>query len=447
MEIDNANAESEQGANTRSDAGTDMTPNQLAEARQYGRIELICDLADKALDLAYLAVATIFLARPLDDWLAGFIPRAGLRLAAMFAIVPGLHVLLSFPLSLYSGFMIEHRFGLSRQTLGRWLWRYAKRNLLVLAFGLAMFEGLYAIIWWTGPNWWWIAAVAFFAVSIVLGQLVPVLILPLFYKIERIDAGANSDAAADPERGTRASGSAKAAEVARRMKRLAEGTGLSIEGVYRMDLSSETAKANAMLAGLGRTRRVIMGDTLLDGFTVDEIEVVFAHEVGHHVHRHIYKLIAIGVILSTIGFWTCDFVLRAWAGIGDTVAARSPDRAADVARGDLRSGDVARSGDRPQQGLTYDQLPVASLPLLMLWLTGFSLLLEPLQNSISRHFERQCDRYALTRTGLRAAYLSAFRKLARLNKDDPSPNPVAVFLFHSHPPISERLAMATGPGE
>ena len=164
----------------------------------------------------------------------------------MFAIVTGLHVLLSFPLSLYSGFVLEHRFGLSRQTLGRWLWRYVKRNLLVLAFGLAMFEGLYAIIWWTGPNWWWIAAVAFFAVSVVLGQLVPVLILPLFYKIERIDAGANSEAAGDSEQ------AAKAAEVARRMARLAEGTGLSIEGVYRMDLSSETAKANAMLAGLGR---------------------------------------------------------------------------------------------------------------------------------------------------------------------------------------------------
>jgi STE24 endopeptidase len=405
MVIDDANVESERVANTQSDSGADMTPEQLAEARRYGRIELICDLADKAVDLAYLAVATIFLARPLDDWLAGFIPRAGLRLAAMFAIVTGLHVLLSFPLSLYSGFVLEHRFGLSRQTLGRWLWRYAKRNLLVLAFGLAMFEGLYAIIWWTGPNWWWIAAVAFFAVSVVLGQLVPVLILPLFYKIERIDAGANTEAAADQEQAM------KAAEVARRMKRLAEGTGLSIEGVYRMDLSSETAKANAMLAGLGRTRRVIMGDTLLDGFTADEIEVVFAHEVGHHVHRHIYKLIALGGMLSAVGFWTCDFVLRAWAGIG-------PD------------------------GLMYDQLPVASLPLLMLWLTGFSLLLEPLQNSISRHFERQCDRYALARTGLRAAYLSAFRKLARLNKDDPSPNPVAVFLFHSHPPISERLAMA-----
>jgi STE24 endopeptidase len=275
----------------------------------------------------------------------------------------------------------------------------------VLAFGVAMFEGLYAIIWWTGPNWWWIAALAFFAVSVVLGQLVPVLILPLFYKIERIGAGRSGDGVVNPEQ------ESKAAEVARRMARLAEGTGLSIEGVYRMDLSSETAKANAMLAGLGRTRRVIMGDTLLDGFTSDEIEVVFAHEIGHHVYRHIYKLIAVGVILSAVGFWICDQILRRWAGIGPG-------------------------------GIGYDQLPVASLPLLMFSLTVFSLLLEPLQNAISRHFERQCDRYALDRTGLREAYISAFRKLAQLNKDDPRPNAIAVFLFHSHPPIAERLAMA-----
>ncbi len=203
----------------------------------------------------------------------------------------------------------------------------------------------------------------------------------------------------------------RAAELLRRLSRLAHGTGLSIEGVYRMDLSSETVKANAMLAGLGRTRRVILGDTLLDQFSPDEIEVVFAHEIGHHVHRHIVKLIGLGVLLGALGFWLCDRLLAAWAGIGPG-------------------------------GLSYADMPVASLPLLMFALTLFSLLLEPLQNVISRRFERQCDRYALEATGLRAAYLSAFRKLARLNKDDPNPNPIAVFLFHSHPPISERLALA-----
>jgi STE24 endopeptidase len=376
-------------------ASDQMTPAQLDEAWRYGRAELICSLLDKAIDVAFLAMMAFAFARPLDEFLSRSIHRAGIRLAAMYVIVVGLHAAISFPLSLYSGFILEHRFGLSRQSFARWLWRYVKRNLLAIVFGLALFEGLYAVIWYAGANWWWIAAAGFFVVSVVLGQLAPVLILPLFYKIERIDA------AADP----------KVAELLRRLSRLAQGTSLSIEGVYRMNLSSETVKANAMLAGLGRTRRVILGDTLLDQFSPEEIEVVFAHEIGHHVHRHIVKLIGLGVLLSTLGFWLCDRLLTAWAGIGPSGAA-------------------------------YSDVPVASLPLLMFALTLFSLLLEPLQNVISRHFERQCDRYALQTTGLREAYLSAFRKLAKINKDDPNPNPIEVFLFHSHPPISERLEMA-----
>jgi STE24 endopeptidase len=392
-----ADDQSTDDARTTAGTAAEMTPEQLEEARRYGRAELICTLLDKAIDVAYLAVAAFVFARPLDEFLMRSISRAGLRLAAMYAIVVCLHMAISFPLSLYAGFVLEHRFGLSRQSFGRWLWRYIKRNLLAIAFGLALFEGLYAIIWHAGVNWWWIAACAFFAVSVLLGQLAPVLILPLFYKIERIDAGD----AADP----------KATELLHRLSKLAQGTSLSIEGVYRMNLSSETVKANAMLAGLGRTRRVILGDTLLDQFSPDEIEVVFAHEIGHHVHRHIVKLIGLGVLFSALGFWLCDRLLTTWCGIGAS-------------------------------GATYRDVPVASLPLLMFALTLFSLLLEPLQNVISRRFERQCDLYALESTGLRVAYLSAFRKLAVLNKDDPNPNAVEVFLFHSHPPIAERLAMA-----
>ena len=167
-----------------------------------------------------------------------------------------------------------------------------------------------------------------------------------------------------------------------------------------------------MLTGLGRTRRVLMGDTLLDQFSSDEIEVIFAHEIGHHVFRHIRKMIVAGVLYSLLGFWICDRVLAWWVQM--------------------------------QYGTPVDahRMPTSTLPLLMLVLTVFALVLEPLQNIISRRYERQCDRYALTRTGLRQAYVSAFRKLARLNKDDPDPHPLEVFLFHSHPPISERLKMA-----
>jgi STE24 endopeptidase len=373
-----------------SDSAGEMSREQLAEAKAYGRRELVCSLVDKGLDVGFLALMAFVFAVPLDQWLAGFAESATLRLALMFLFLTVLHIAISFPLALYSGHILEHRFGLSHLTFGRWLARYAKRNLLAIVFGLLMFVGLYWVIWLAG-DWWWLAAAgAFFVVSVVFGQLMPVLILPMFYKIERLE---------NPE-------------LAERMSRLAEGTGLSIQGVYRMGLSEETAKANAMLTGVGRTLRVLMGDTVLDEFSPDEIEVIFAHEIGHHVFRHIRKMIAAGVVYSVVGFWLCDRIVLAWAqsNYGDQIDAH--------------------------------EMPVGTLPLLMFALTVFALLLEPLQNAISRRYERQCDRYALERTGLKQAYISAFRKLARLNKDDPDPHPLEVFLFHSHPPISERLAMA-----
>ncbi len=267
--------------------------------------------------------------------------------------------------------------------------RFAGRNLLAAAFNAAALVGLYEIIWHCGSWWWLVAAGGFFAVSVVLGQLFPVLILPLFYKVERIDQP----------------------ELLSRLQRLAEGTGLSLQGVYRLGLSIETSKANAMLTGIGSTRRVLMGDTLLDQFSPDEIEVIFAHEVGHHVHRHIRKMIFEGLVVSTAGFWLCDRAMMAWVHWYDPAATR-------------------------------ETFPVWALPMIMLLLTLFATLLGPLQNTISRHRERQCDRYALQRTGLRAAYRSAFSKLARLNKADPQPNAWEVALLHSHPAIAERLAMA-----
>lgn len=370
------------------DTGKEMTPAELAEAREYGRLQLRCDLIDRAVDLVYLALMAFLFAKPLDaflsrsTWLAQY---DTLRLAALAIVVLLLHYAVSFPLSFYSGFRLEHRFSLSNLSFPGWIGRYAKRIGLTVAFSVVMFVGLYWIIWTTGAAWWLIASAAFFVVGVVLSQIVPVVIVPLFYNVQRIEDD----------------------ELENRMTRLTQGTNLSIEGVYRLDLSVETKKANAMLAGLGRTRRVLMGDTVLEQFTPDEIEVIFAHEIGHHVHRHIHKMIVAGAVTSLVGFWLCDRLLTIAAG-----------------------------------GAEYAQTPTSTLPLLMFALTLFSMLLEPLQNAISRRYERQCDTYALRQTGAHAAYRSAFSKLARLNKDDPDPHPLEVLLFHSHPPISKRLALA-----
>lgn len=366
-----------------------QTPEQRAEAKRYSNISLACTLVDMAIDFIYLGLMAFVFARPLDAWLAGFPALAGdqsmLRLIALFCVVMLLHICVSLPLSFYSHFVVEHQFGLSNQSLARWVRNWSLSNVLTLALGIALNVGLFWIIWHTGTYWWLIAAAAFFVVSIVLGQLAPVVIMPLFYKIEPIE---------DPE-------------LDARMKRLAEGTGINIEGVYRLGLSADTQKANAMLAGLGRTRRVLMGDTLLEKFSPEEIDVIFAHELGHHVHRHIQKMIGTGVVVSLVGFYIIDRVLCWWAGIPTAAAA-----------------------------------PVASLPLVMFTLTAFSLIISPLQNAISRFYERQCDRYALVRTKNPTAYRSAFWKLARLNKADTEPHRLEVIMLHSHPPISERLAMA-----
>lgn len=372
-------------------SGERITDAQLAEAKQYHWQSFRCDLMDRAIDLIYLTIAALFLARPLDAYLSGQlgIQSRELRLIAMYVILTLIHVAVSFPLSYYSGHILEHRYGLSRQTFRRWLGRYAKRHTLTILFGSLLILGLYSIIWRFGGTWWFVAAGGYFVLSIILGQLTPIIILPLFYKIERFDDASLKD----------------------RLAQLSDGTGLSIEGVYRMKMSDETAKANAMLAGLGRTRRVILGDTLLDQFSPDEIGIVFAHEVGHHVHRHVPKLIVSGLLYTLLGFALCNVALRWWA----------------------ESDNVSHSlGD----------LPVWTLPFLTLVLTLFGMVVEPIQNMISRHFERQSDTYALDRTRNPTAYRSAFTKLARLNKADPDPHRWEVFLFHSHPPIAERLKLA-----
>jgi STE24 endopeptidase len=373
-------------------ASAELTTEQLNESKRYGRRELACTLIDMAIDVSYLGVMAVFGGPSIDRWLgqsAVLEQYPLLRLACLFLVLTAVHYAVSFPLSVYSGFILEHRFGLSRQSFPRWLRRYALQSLLVVGFGLVMVAGLYLIIWYAHAWWWLVAALAAFVVTVLLGQLVPVLIMPLFYEIERLD---NDD-------------------LRQRFERLTRGTTLNIEGVYRMKLSAETAKANALLAGLGHTRRVILGDTLLNNFSPREIEVVLAHEIGHHVHHHITKLILIGLVYTGVSFFVCDRVLVSWV--------------------------TAQEGS-----FQYADCPVSTLPLIMFVVTLFSLALSPLRNGLSRRFETTCDRYALQVTGDAEAYQSAFTNLARLNKTDPNPPRWEVFWFHDHPPVAARLALA-----
>jgi STE24 endopeptidase len=356
------------------------------EIKRYQRHKLLAELASLFLTVLALALLGLRFGPSIDQLVR---PLTGdnrwLRLLVLAFLYAASLELLTLPLSFWSGFVLEHQYGLSKQTLRGWLWRAVKAWLVGGPLGLLLLFGFYGLLTAFPQTWWIWATVGWLAVTLLLGQLAPVLILPLFYKVTRLDE----------------------TSLLERLQRLAAGTGLSVEGVYRLHLSEETRKANAALAGLGRTRRVLLGDTLLDSFTPEEIEIVFAHEVGHHVHRHLPKLVTWSVLTSAVGFWLVDRALQSAPSLG-----------------------YASLNDP------------ATLPLVLLVLTLFSVVLGPLQNAVSRFFERQCDRYALQRTHNPEAYRSAFIKLARLNKADPDPHPLVVWLHHDHPPIRERLALA-----
>jgi STE24 endopeptidase len=180
---------------------------------------------------------------------------------------------------------------------------------------------------------------------------------------------------------------------------------MSVEGVYVFDMSKNTKKANAAFTGIGKSKRIILGDTLVANFRDDEIESVFAHELGHYKLKHLWMMLGIGTVSSFFGLYLTakayDLSLP-WFGFA-----------------------------------SLDQL--AALPLLALWLGVYSLLASPLTNAISRSHERAADRYAISLTKNGEAFVNALKKLARINLADVSPHPVVEFLFHSHPSIEKRV--------
>lgn len=377
---------------TTSDHSTTAAALELettpAEVKRYNRLKLLSGLAVILSTLAFLIVMSFWGGQALDAQVRRITgDNRWLRLAALgFVYAAGMEIL-GLPFSFWSGYILEHRYQLSNQSLGGWAWHEIKGYLLGGPIGLVLLLGFYSLLWYSGSWWWLWATGGWLAATLVLGLLLPVLILPLFYKSTPLE---------DPE-------------LLERLRRLSAGTGLAVEGIYRLHLSDETKKANAALAGLGRTRRVLLGDTLLDAFTAEEIEVVFAHEVGHHVYRHLRKFVVWSIAAATATFWLIDVVVRHAAQVLDYSAFDDP----------------------------------AALPLMLLMPFLFGMFLTPARNALSRHFERQCDRYALERTAQPAAYRSAFVKLARMNKVDADPHSLAVWLFHDHPPIRERIGIVT----
>jgi len=320
------------------------------------------------------------------QWWASRVVMVPLAFLGYLVVFGGLYYLVMFPLHFYGSFLLEHRFGLSRLTLWGWLTREAKHLAVSAVLGACLMEGLYALLRMVPNGWPLWATVGWVGVSVVLARMFPTVLLPIFYKTSPL----NDDA------------------LVKRLLELCQRVGLSALGVFRFNLGAETRKANAALAGLGKTRRVLVSDTLVAEFTPEEIESVLAHELAHHRLHHITKLLLISAVGSGIAFLLTDAVGHRW------VAALGLGGLADI----------------------------AGFPVLMLWFSVLGLVGLPLQNSISRYFEWQADRFAVETTKMPNAFADALRRLAALNLADPNPPRWVAWLFYDHPPITERIQAA-----
>src|SRR5687767_14260087 len=301
--------------------------------------------------------------------------------------------IVELPFAYYHGHRLEHRYGLSTQTTSHWLSDQGKGVLLGITMAVVGTGIIYYALREWPDHWWWISAAVFAVATVFLAQLAPVVLLPIFYKFKPLD---------------------RPALVARVMK-LAASARTNINGVFEWVLSSHTKKANAALAGLGRTRRILLSDTLLTDYSDDEIEVILAHELAHHVHRDLWRGIAVQAVALLAGFFAASVLLAALAA---------------------------------PLGLRGTADP-AGLPALLLIGGVWTFLLLPVVNGISRAQERAADRYALKATRNVDAFVTAMRRLSQQNLAEEYPSALVRFLFCSHPPIRERIdaARAFGRGE
>ena len=375
---------------------TVLDPEKQKQAKEYARIRRRLWLVDTAISLIYAGMWLGFgWTTSLRDWLTLLTENWSLNtfspwlLPPLFALVFGgvIAVILS-PMAYYSGFVLPHRYGQSNQSLKDWIMDGIKGMLIGAPIGLIVLEVFYVFLR-AFPQTWWLWVAGFLLVfDVLLANLAPVLIMPIFNKYVPLGD--------------------EHADLAELLIKLAERAKTKVRGVFKFDMSKRTKAANAALTGIGNTRRIILGDTLINEFTPDEIETVLAHELGHHVNRDILLGMAFGTLSTLVSLYLASLALHWAVGVFGFNSPADP----------------------------------AALPALMLILTFYGLLTMPLDNAFSRWRERLADGYSLQATRQPEAFASAMTRLANQNLSEVDLEKWVVFLFYSHPPLEERIAMA-----
>ena len=371
------------------EAEVTLDPERQKKAKEYARIERKLFFVDLAIGGVYVMAWLIFgWSIAVKDALSAISTSDWFLVAGVSFVFVAILYVIDLPLAYYSGFVLPHRFELSTQTIGGWIGDQIKEVLIGGVFGFIVIEVIYAVLR-AAPEAWWLWAAAFMLLfTVVIANLSPILIMPIFYKVVPLGE--------------------EYTDLSARLLRLAKQAHTKVRGVYKFDMSRRTKAANAALMGLGNTRRIVLGDTLLSEFSPDEIESVLAHELGHHVNKDI----PIGIIVETastvIGLWIASVVMNWGVSVFGYTSPADP----------------------------------ASLPLFILVMGLFGVITMPLGNAYSRWRERRADAYALQVTHNPQAFIGAMTRLANQNLGEVDPKPWEEFLLYSHPALGKRIKMA-----
>ncbi len=354
------------------------------DAKKYNNIKLAIGITEGIVSfILILLFVWLGYSKELENYLANYFSNQYLLFLAFLFVVGFAGSILSYPISYYTGFYLEHKYNLSNQTFWKWILEGLKGLLVSLVIGVPILLVFYYILNTFNLLWWFPFAVIMFFISVVLAQIFPVLIFPIFYKVTPIDN----------------------VELKRRINSLATNARIKVENVYRFDMSKNTKKANAAFTGLGKTKRIILGDTLLDNYSEDEIEAVIAHELGHFKKKHIIKNIIIGTISSFLTLYLIAILYQyslGWFGFNSITE-------------------------------------IAALPLLAIWSMLIGIVQSPLGNILSRKFEYEADEYSIFETKNPNAFIKTLEKLTDQNLGDKDPHPFVEWFFYSHPSIKNRI--------
>lgn len=363
-----------------------MDEQRKSLAKKYDKIKLIVGITG---GIASLMLLFLFLklgySKRLEVFAFSFTDNPYIALIIFGFVIGTVSSVISFPVDYIFGYRLEHKFGLSNLTFGGWITEKLKGALVGAVIGAPIAFLFYWLI--SGYELWWLyLACIVWVYSILLAQIAPVLIFPLFYKFSPIENDSLKN----------------------KLLALCEKAGFKVSGVYKFNMSKTTKKANAAFTGMGKTKRIILGDTLLDSFTESEIETVFAHELGHYKKGHIKKNILFSLFGTFIGLFIMSQVyimLLPWFGF-----------------------------THPWE--------IGALPLLAVIAAVFSFIVSPIGSGLSRKFEFEADRFALDTTGDLESYRSTMTKLAEQNLANDEPNKLVEFWSYSHPSIKRRIAAA-----